>query len=233
MFLNAAHRLLLFFFSLKAAFSVNSIQFLIPSLAIESVMLNFQFKGVLPCLSEDLHLYFYINWWQCFQVLVVWNQAWNTGTSEFHHSKIPEFSILGKCWYNIKCPSHTPASAFQNTICLTSWISVFKPNQSQTTHEDMAYILVHVSLDLKVILNKFLFLNKADTAVFILKDRCERLCEKKQDCEMWDFIGHVTWYLLLNRLRTRGVSASWGGTAYIFKETAQTNQQGAGCLPQC
>lgn len=98
----------------KASHSASSIQFLIPSPAFERVILNFQFKGVPWCLCERQHLYFCIKWWQCFQVLVVWNQAWNTGTLEFHHSKNPGIFHLPKCWYNIKFPLHTPVLALSN-----------------------------------------------------------------------------------------------------------------------
>ncbi len=93
----------------NASYSVSSVQLLISSPAVERVILNFQFKSVLWCLSELPLLYFCINWWQCFQVSVVWNQAWNISTLEFHQSKNPGIIHLPKCWYCIKFPSHTPA----------------------------------------------------------------------------------------------------------------------------
>ena len=45
------------------------------------------------------------------------------------------------------------------------------------------------------------------------------------------FNHHVTWYLPLNRLTPRGVTASCGGRPCIFKERAQTYQWDASCHP--
>lgn len=56
---------------------------------------------------------------------------------------------------------------------------------------------------------------------------------KKKESEMQNLICHVTWYLLLNRLKLRGVAASCSGTVCIFKETAQTHQQDTTYLPLC
>lgn len=49
---------LLSFFPFKASHSVISIQFLMPSPAVERVILNFQFKGFPWCSSEHQRLYF-------------------------------------------------------------------------------------------------------------------------------------------------------------------------------
>lgn len=120
MFYSTCCILISSFFPSKASYSLSSVQLLIPSPAGERMILNFQFKGVLWCLSEHQLLYFCINWWQCFQVSVVWNQAWNTSTLEFHHSKNPGIIHLPKWWYRIKFPSHTRALGLSHHFL--SWL---------------------------------------------------------------------------------------------------------------